>query len=87
MGKKTRILEQIKAGELPASEYIGNNLFSELSALEESDREILKAYPAAAMQAAVAAKLEKSKFNRPHFSWNIQSVLACAAVLCLFPAT
>ena len=83
MGKKTRILEQIKAGELPASEYIGNNLFSELSALEESDREILKAYPAAAMQAAVAAKLATSKFNRPRFNWNIQRVLACAAVFCL----
>ena len=90
MGKKTRILEQIKAGELPASAYAefagaGGNLFSEISALEDSDREILAAYPASAMQAAVAAKLASSKFsrNRFHWTWNLQHVLACAAVLCL----
>ena len=93
MGKKTRILEQIKAGELPASEYAGfaetgGSLFEELSALEKSDREILTAYPTAAMQAAVAAKLANSKFTKNRFNrfgwnWNIQHVLACAAVLCL----
>ncbi|MCR4715482.1 MAG: hypothetical protein K5751_14025 [Treponemataceae bacterium] len=88
MGKRTRILEQIKAGELPASEYAefsdtnGSNLFTEISALEESDREILAAYPASAMQAAVAAKLSGSKFTKKHFSWNIQHIIACAAVLC-----
>lgn len=93
MGKRTRILEQIKAGELPASEYAklgfdgqnGGNLFEELSALEKSDREILTVYPAAAMQAAVATKLANSKFTKNRFgwNWNIQHVLACAAVLCL----
>ena len=89
MGKRTRILEQIKAGELPASEYDvfngqnGSNLFAELSALEKSDREILSAYPASAMQSAVAAKLAASKFTRKHFEWNVQHFLACAAVLCL----
>ena len=88
MGKRTRILEQIKAGELPASEYAsfasqnGGNLFEELSALEKSDREILAAYPASAMQTAVAAKLAASKFTKKHFDWNMQRMLACAAVLC-----
>ena len=90
MGKRTRILEQIKAGELPASEYDvfngqnGSNLFAELSALEESDREILAAYPASSMQSAVAAKLASSRFsgNRFHWNWNVQRMLVCAAVLC-----
>ena len=89
MGKRTRILEQIKAGELPASEYAkisgdtSRNLFEELSALEESDREILAAYPVSAMQSTVASKLASSKFNRPHFNWNVQRLIACAAVFCL----
>jgi len=90
MGKRTRILEQIKAGELPASEYAefsdknGSNLFAEISALEKSDQEILAAYPASAMQSAVTAKLASSKFsgNRFRWNWNVQRILACAAVFC-----
>ena len=91
MGKRTRILEQIKAGELPASEYAklgfdgqnGGNLFEELSALEKSDREILAQYPVSMVQSAVAAKLSTSKFAKNRFNWNIQHIIACAAVFCL----
>lgn len=84
MGKKTRILEQIKAGETPASEYTGSNLASELAELERSDREILQRYPAASMQAAVEAKLVKSYSARTaRFAWDSQKFLACAAALCV----
>jgi len=83
MGKRTRILEGIKAGELSASEYTGENLFEELSALEKSDREILEAYPAAAMQTAVARKLAASRFKNRTSSWNLLRIVACAAALCL----
>ncbi|MCR4941102.1 MAG: hypothetical protein K5930_13535 [Treponemataceae bacterium] len=89
MGKKTRILEQIKAGELSSSKYAefsegsAGNLFQELSALEKSDREILAAYPASEMQAAVAAKLAASSFKDRTGGWNLIRIVACAAVLCL----
>lgn len=57
MTKKTLILEQINAGEIPANEYKGSDREERLAELKASDREILSQYSAADMQKRIAEKL------------------------------
>lgn len=57
MARKTLILEQINAGEIPANEYKETDREDRLAELKASDREILAQYSAADMQKKIAEKL------------------------------
>lgn len=57
MARKTLILEQINAGEIPANEYKEADREERLAELKASDREILSQYSAADMQKKIAEKL------------------------------
>ena len=57
MARKTLILEQINAGEIPANEYKEADREERLAEIKASDREILAQYSAADMQKKIAEKL------------------------------
>lgn len=57
MARKTLILEQINAGEIPANEYKEADREERLAEIKASDREILAQYSAADMQKRIAEKL------------------------------
>lgn len=61
MSRDTLVLEQIFVGELPESEYKGENLKQKIAQIELSNNEILRKYPTEQMKEIVSEKLLSNK--------------------------